>query len=72
MFGGAVADYLMDIHGNDLLVTNLNTSEKLQVQNWFYSYDYQLETISFGDGTVVTAAQVNQFADDYLLWQSVG
>ncbi|GAB58547.1 hypothetical protein RNAN_1520 [Rheinheimera nanhaiensis E407-8] len=57
---GIAADDLMFIRsGSDLLIRHSNGTDSIRVQNWFAgSAHYQLNLLTFADGTELTAAQV--------------
>ena len=45
--------------GNNLILIIGETGERLTIQGWYISGDYQLEKIVFGNGTVWTKADIN-------------
>ena len=57
---GIAADDLIFIRsGSDLLIRHSNGTDSIRVQNWFAgSAHYQLNLLTFADGTELTAAQV--------------
>jgi Ca2+-binding RTX toxin-like protein len=67
------ADVTLKRGGNDLILMINDTSDRLQIKNWFASDASKIEYIRFADGTIWDAAAMNAIAstptetDDYLV-----
>ncbi|MEP3275317.1 MAG: calcium-binding protein, partial [Stappiaceae bacterium] len=58
------ADVTLSREGNDLFVMTIATGEKIQVDDQFYSanYNYGIEQIVFADGSILDRAQIKDAA----------
>ena len=57
--GIAPADITVYRSGNTLVFRHANGTDQLNVNNWFASTAYQIETVEFADGTVWSAATIS-------------
>jgi Ca2+-binding RTX toxin-like protein/LysM repeat protein len=59
--GISAADLQLTNDGSNLIINFVNTSDQIQVENWYVDNDYQIESLSFADGNVWS-----QYTLDYL------